>query len=106
MKREQIVDLFTDPTKTMANGLWFSGIKDEGEYKRWHENGELWVYCFYKDGQLHGEYKRWHENGQLWIHTFFKDDKAEGEYRQWNENGQLWHHKLYKNGEVIKDYLK
>ena len=79
MTREQIINLFTNPVETMHNGLWFSGVEKEGEYKQWWKNGQLWIHCFYKDGERHGEYKEWYDNGTLAVH------------------------RLYKNGEVIKD---
>ena len=26
--------------------------KKEGEYKQWHENGQLGIHCFWKNGEL------------------------------------------------------
>jgi antitoxin component YwqK of YwqJK toxin-antitoxin module len=43
----------------MANGI------REGEYKEYHENGQLWVICNYIDGKIEGELKSYHNNGQL-----------------------------------------
>ncbi len=104
--RQQIKQLFNNPQKIMANGLWFSGYKEEGEYKRWWSNGRLFQHCFYKDGKIDGEYKVWYDNGKLQTHCFFKNDKYDGEFKQWRKNGLLYAHYFYKNDEVIKDYLE
>ncbi len=80
--REQIKYLFGNPKHVMQNGLWFSGYEDEGEYKVWHDNGQLRLHCFVKKLKKHGEYKLW------------------------NKTGELICHRLYKNDKVIKDYLK
>ncbi len=80
---KQIIDLFTNPQKTITNGLFYSGYKWEGEYKSWYENGQLWEHCF-----------------------FNKNGNMEGEYKSWYKNGKLYRHYLYKNGEIVKDYLE
>jgi len=49
------------------------GDRENGEYKKWYPNGQLWVQCFYKDGVLHGEYKEWYDNGKLSKHHFYKN---------------------------------
>jgi antitoxin component YwqK of YwqJK toxin-antitoxin module len=35
------------------------GEKD-GEYKLWHDNGQLDIQTTYVEGKKHGEYKMWH----------------------------------------------
>jgi len=100
--REQIKKLFDDPQGTMENGLWFSGYTWGGEYKQWHNNGQLWIHCFYKDGEREGEYKRWWDNGKLQIQCFFKDGKENGEYKEWYESGQSKYHCLYKKGKIVR----
>jgi len=61
---------------------------------------------FIQGNRNNGEYKRWHSNDQLYIHYFYKDGNLNGEYKSWYSNGQLWEHFLYENGKKIKDYLK
>ncbi len=41
LKYKQIKDLFTSQIKTIVGGLWFSGIRGEGEYKQWNQSGNL-----------------------------------------------------------------
>lgn len=78
--RRQIKDLFIDSQKTMEKGLWFSGYEDEGEYKKWWDNGQLFRQCFYKNGKLHGEYKRWDEDGKLIVHQIYMKNKVIEDY--------------------------
>ena len=82
MKKQQIIQVFTDWHKTKQEGLWFSGIRGVGVYKSWHDNSQLAIHCNYKE------------------------DLGDGEYKQWHRTGRLFTHKLYKKGKVIKDYLK
>ncbi len=93
----QVINLFSNPKTTMFGGLWFSGIKREGEYKRWYDNGQLAEHCFYKDDKREGELKEWHRNGLLYRCFFYKNGKREGEYREWRNNGQLQDHCFYKH---------
>ena len=80
MTREQIVDLFTDPVETMTRGLWFSGIKYEGEYKEWHYSGQLYTHSFYKGGKLHGKFKTWNKYDDLVSHRLYKDGRKVEDY--------------------------
>lgn len=86
-------------------GVWFSGKVGHGEYKRWHNNGQLYIHCFYKNNKIHGEYTEWCDNGQMYKHLFYKKDKRCGEYKRWLRNGELVHHCLYKDGIIIESYL-
>jgi antitoxin component YwqK of YwqJK toxin-antitoxin module len=38
-------------------GVWLSGTRGEGEFKRWYRNGKIWFHCYYKNSKLHGESK-------------------------------------------------
>jgi len=107
VKRQQIKALFEDFKAALAKGLWLNGLEDDGEYKEWHDNGQLWIHSFYKDGKRNGEYKMWYVNGQLYEHSFYKDGDLDGEHKMWHDNGQLFIHSFYKdgnryNGKAIK----
>ena len=78
-----------------------------GEYKRWDENGQLSVHCFFVNGRYHGEAKLWwYENGQLRRHCFFVNDEFHGEYKSWRDNGQLSVHCFYVNGDIVRDLIE
>lgn len=70
----------------------------EGEYKWWHENGNLWVHACKIDGKLEGECKEWHDNGQLMTCSFYRDGKIEGKYETYYENGSPQLREFYKQG--------
>ena len=63
---------------------------DNGEYKQWYDNGQLYIQTTCVKGKLHGEYKSWYNNGQLMVQTTFVKDKPHGEYKEWLSNGQLY----------------
>ena len=98
---------------------------DDGEYKRWYENGQLCEQCTYLNGKINGEckswydygqlgkqctyvngekngeYKSWYYNGQLWEECTYVNGKFDGEYKRWYYNGQLWEECTYVNGELV-----
>ena len=49
-RKDYIIMAFHDTFKDRK--LWYSGIEDEGEFKRWYENGQLWEHSWYKNGDL------------------------------------------------------
>jgi len=75
-----------------------------GEYKSYHDNGELRCQQFYKNGLSSGEYKEYHDNGQLRRQTFYKDGKNDGEFKDYYRNGQLRCQRFYKNGLSSGEY--
>jgi antitoxin component YwqK of YwqJK toxin-antitoxin module len=48
--------------------------KKEGEYKEWHNNGKLFLECFYLNYKLEGEYKAWSEEGVLIAHRIYEKE--------------------------------
>ena len=50
----------------------------QGEYKYFHENGQLWEHAFYLNGNRHGEFKIYQENGQLGRHSFYQHGNIHG----------------------------
>jgi hypothetical protein len=85
-------------------GVWLSGVKGEGEFKRWHRNGQLWFHCYFKNDKMEGEFKEWYDNAQIKTHCFFKNGKKEGEYKQWMDNGHLRIHCYYKDDKLDGEY--
>ena len=61
----------------------------QGEFKTYHNNGQLYEHTFYLNGKRHGEYKEYHENGQLSVHTFYQNVKQHGEFKSYYENGKI-----------------
>jgi antitoxin component YwqK of YwqJK toxin-antitoxin module len=106
-KRDQTIntlELLDLTLRQKTKGVWLSGVKKEGEYKRWHSNGKLQSHCHYKNGKLEGECKTWYDNGQLWIQCFYKNDRLHGEYKTWLKNGKLVKHCFYYNNKLHTHY--
>ena len=72
-----------------------------GEYKLWHDNGQLEGECTYVNGELNGECKLWYKNGQLWKECTYLNGKINGEYKSWHYNCQLKKEFTYVNGELV-----
>lgn len=75
----------------------------QGEYKRWHQNGQLYIQCFCEDDHRNGEDKIWNDRGQLLDHSHWSHGKLHGESKTWDNGGQLIEHHFYKNDENITD---
>ena len=48
-----------------------------------------------------GEYKSYHENGQLYIHSFYINDNRHGEFKSYYGNGKLNHATFYYQGKDL-----
>lgn len=63
----------------------------------------------YKDRKENGLFKGWYDNGQLWVEGNYKDDKKDGSFKEWYNNSQLRYEKNYKDGkrdELFKEWYK
>jgi antitoxin component YwqK of YwqJK toxin-antitoxin module len=60
-----------------------------GEYKRYHENGNLFRHMFCIFGAKHGEFKEYYENGNLQEHAFYENGLEVGKFRKYNEDQSL-----------------
>ncbi len=47
--------------------------KENGEYKSYWDNRQLYEICTYIDGKKNGEYKSYWENGELIEQSIWKD---------------------------------
>ncbi len=82
-----------------AQGYYKEG-KEEGEFKEWYYTGQLSSQKYYKKGKFEGEYKSWWwTNGQSCVQCYYKEGVIEGEYKSWYSNGQLWVQWYYKEGK-------
>ena len=77
-----LIEFLRLPLEDKVKGVWFSGVKGEGEYIEYWDNGQIYEHSYYKRGVPHGKCK--------W----------------WDMDGILGGYFLYENGIEIKDYLK
>jgi uncharacterized protein len=75
------------------------GKKEEGEFKAWHPNGQLWIREFHSDGRPNGQRQVWYENGQIQETSFSRKGFIEGERKTWRENGRLWKKEFFYDNE-------
>lgn len=86
--------------KVMMEGNYDRGEK-EGEWKSYHESGELHIHCFYKNDLIDGLYQRFHENGApASIGNLIENDQ-EGEWQYFDEEGNLTETKMFSGGEEV-----
>ncbi len=90
----------TNPSSLYKLKYTLKDGKQEGQYKQWHANGQLWDERTYKDGNQEGQHKQWHANGQLWDERTYKDGKLDGLCKYWYETGQLQGECTYKDGKL------
>ena len=76
---------------------WWPGHYRFEELPQLHEQSVRWA-----DGRLDGEYKEWHENGQLRVHSYYKDGQLHGECKIWDENGELVDHGFYNRTQRVE----
>ena len=78
---------------------------EDGLWRVWHENGQLWTEGNYKDGKLDGLHRRWYDDGQLRWEYNYKDGELDGLFRSWHENGQRAYVINYKDGKLISEKI-
>jgi antitoxin component YwqK of YwqJK toxin-antitoxin module len=83
-----------------------SGVQN-GEYKRWHENGQVSIAEIYVNGQRHGESRHFDQNGRPTQIRHYDNGKQVGraeEYR-YKDSGELWETRweIWKNGERVEN---
>ncbi len=54
-----------------------NGVK-QGEYKDYHDIGQLCEHSFRLNDKRHGEYKHYFNDGALFVHTFHLHGKRHG----------------------------
>lgn len=68
----------------------------------YYKSGNLKRLCYYNDkGHLHGEYKAFHENGQLHIECNYVDGEIQGDYLSCFMNGSVAEKGVYQNHKRI-----
>ncbi len=73
----------------------------QGEYKRYHENGQLYIHTFFQNGNRHGEYKSFYGNGRKFEHIFFQNGNIHGEYKAYHDNGIILRETFFYQGKDL-----
>ena len=61
----------------------------DGEFKKYHENGQLKISGFMKKGKYHGLIKEYIKDGSIFTITNYKFGIMDGIHEMYHENGQL-----------------
>ena len=103
IRKKQIKNLFNNFIDIMGfYGIWFSGIKGYGKYKKWFDNRQLKINAYYKNNMKIKEYKRWYYNGQLEILCYYNEKgELDGICKKWDYNGNLVFEIKFKNNELV-----
>ncbi len=56
----------------------------EGEFKSYHNNGQLNEICNYVGEKIEGEYKEYYDNGQLYFVCNYINGEIKGEYKRYH----------------------
>jgi len=75
-----------------------------GQYKAYHENGQLMQIGEFDNGTRIGEWKFYHNNGKLQTIGKFESGKQTGEWRYYHENGELKGLGRFENGNKIGEW--
>ena len=89
---------FTGKITGKSQGTIRNGKRD-GDWFKYHDNGQLSRKGSYKNGKRDGLVVAYWDNGQLRFEGTFKDGEDDGYHVQYYENGNLWWEQNYKNGE-------
>ena len=78
------------------------------EVKKHYESGELSCHFFEdENGNAYGEYRRYHENGNLMSHSIRCNDRIYGDMKLFTDDGTLRHHCLMDgNGNELASVIE
>ncbi len=97
-----VVKKYYDEEQTELEYEYFelNGEK-HGEYKAYHQNGNLRISRNYVDGILHGQCIWYYENGKILDIYNYVNGSREGEYNSYDNTGKLEKHGFFKDNELI-----
>ncbi|PTX09829.1 MORN repeat protein [Sphingobacterium faecium] len=95
---EEHKTIYTDET-LKEQGQFDENGKKTGEWKWYHDNGQLWIIENYKNGKRTGESNEYYENGQLMETGSYENGEKTGEWKEYHENGQLKSIEKFTNGK-------
>jgi antitoxin component YwqK of YwqJK toxin-antitoxin module len=79
--------------------------KREGKYIEYHDNGNIYMNCNYKNDKREGKYISYRENGKIWFKYYYKNDEREGEYIYYDRNGNINKRCYYKKDKLDGEYI-
>lgn len=91
--------------KLKKTGKYDANGKDTGEWKFYHENGQLESIGSFKNGEKIGEWKFYNADNKLKSIGNFENGKETGQWKTYSETGELFKIGSYSNGKRIGDWM-
>ena len=80
-----------------------NGVK-KGPWVTWRSDGKNWEKIYiYDNGMKNGNFKRWHPNGEPLDYGKYVDDKLDGNYYSFYDDGSPLCESVYSMGELISE---
>ncbi len=77
-----------------------------GEFRLWHQNGNIKIITFYQDGEIDGKYREWYDNKKLKELTPYLKGRKHGKSVLLNQDGKILEETNYANNEKNGLYKK
>ena len=92
--------LYYENGQLEEEGYWSNG-KNIGEFKRYHENGNLaQAFNFNKEGRRFGVQRYFYSNGNIQFIGNWEEGKISGKANEFDELGQVEETKLFIDGKL------
>lgn len=88
--------------KSLLEDQMVGGVKLDGPFSEWYENGQLKNKGAYFLGDLQGIKTTWYENGLMKSEGAYSRGERYGYHRTWFENGQINIERLYSDNEAVQ----
>jgi antitoxin component YwqK of YwqJK toxin-antitoxin module len=72
---------------------------NQGLYKTWHENGQLYIQGQFERGQKSGEWFTYYANGSLNTRGFYRNDEKVGVWNSYNLEGTMKREQDFGSGK-------
>lgn len=96
-----------EPTEHLSEAEIIGYRTNKGICKYYLKSGELFIEQYEEKGKRQGEYKRYHQNGELELTGDFKNDKPVGEHHYYDILGEYIRSVVFnKRHKVIAEYYK
>ena len=113
----RLFGMYPNKKDTQFVNTYELGLED-GEWRKYHENGKLFQQRYYSKGSKVKRFSAWWENGRKQMDYFFEQDEYEGTCSEWNQEGRLIREmnyskgyeqgsqkQWYDNGEIRSNYI-
>ncbi len=92
--------VFFPDGQIQKEGLKING-QDHGQYREWHQNGNLKYEYQYDVGKKVGKWLSWYEDETKYTERNFVDDQLNGKVFVWDETGKLAKEYDYRNNRQV-----